>query len=106
MDQEQQEQNNRLFVGNLPFSMTQDQLREMFTAVEGTEVTDAVIVMDRNGRFGPRSKGYGFVTVGDAEQAQKVIAALNGSEIEGRKIAVDVARPRKQEDSAPMADAA
>ena len=96
-------ENNRLFVGNLPFSMTNEQLKELFAKVEGSEVTDAIIVMDRNGRFGPRSKGYGFVTLATAEQAQKAATELNGTEVEGRKLAVDFARPRKQEGDMPHA---
>src|SRR5438876_80406 len=106
--EEPAQENNRLFVGNLPFSMTNEDLKAMFEKVEGSEVTDAIIVMDKNGRFGPRSKGYGFVTLATAEQAQKAAQELNGSEADGRKIAVDFARPRKQEDNsgAGMADAA
>lgn len=91
------EENNRLFVGNLPFAMTDADLKALFEKVAGeNSVTDAVIVMDKNGRFGPRSKGYGFVTLADAEMAQKCAQELNGSDIDGRKIAVDFARPRKE----------
>lgn len=100
------EENNRLFVGNLPFAMTSDDLKAMFAKVEGAEVTDAIIVMDKNGRFGPRSKGYGFVTLSTAEMAQKAAQELNGSEVDGRKIAVDFARPRKEHTDGGMAPAA
>lgn len=100
------EENNRLFVGNLPFAMTDADLKALFEKVEGSQVTDAVIVMDKNGRFGPRSKGYGFVTLSTAEQAQKCAQELNGSEVDGRQIAVDFARPRKEAGDSGAAHAA
>ncbi len=103
------EENNRLFVGNLPFAMTDADLKALFEKVEGAEVTDAIIVMDKNGRFGPRSKGYGFVTLSTPEMAQKCAQELNGSDVDGRNIAVDFAKPRKEHTDGgamPMADAA
>lgn len=84
---------NKLYVGNLPFSTTQEQLSEMFAAVG--EVIEAVIITDRHSG---RSRGYGFVTMVDAETAQKAINELNGTEIEGRKIVVNVARPKREDE--------
>lgn len=81
---------SRLFVGGLAWETTADDLREAFGAF-GT-VTDAVIVMDRGTG---RSRGFGFVVM-NHKDAPKAIAALNGTEFQGRPIVVNVAseRPR------------
>jgi len=79
----------KIYVGNLPFTTTEEQLREMF-APHG-ETSSATIVTDR---MTGRSRGFGFVEMPDAEQAKAAIAALNGREIAGRALTVNEARPQ------------
>ncbi|MCQ2379492.1 MAG: RNA-binding protein [Victivallaceae bacterium] len=79
-----------IYVGNLPYSVTRDELREMFAKFG--QVDDARIVLDRE--KGNRSKGFGFVEMPNAEEAQKAIDALNGQDIGGRQAVVNEARPR------------
>ena len=78
----------RLFVGGIPYTITDSQLNEMFAQV-GT-VVSATVITDR---MTGRSKGFGFVEMEKDEDADKAIQTLNGTEIEGRKIAVNEARP-------------
>ena len=82
---------NRLFVGNLSFDITENDLNDAFAA-HGT-VTEANLLMDRTTS---RSRGFGFVTMNTAEEAQNAIAALNGKELNGRALIVNVARPREE----------
>lgn len=84
-------QQNKLYVGNLPWSMNNDSLQELFA--QFGEVTEAIIIMDRNTN---RSKGFGFVTFSDDASAQRAIEAMAETEIEGRKIVVNVAKPREE----------
>jgi len=79
----------KLFVGNLPFSMTDANLGEIFSAY-GT-ITSANIVIDK---FSKRSKGFGFVEFENDEDAVKAMEALNNSEQMGRPIAVKEALPK------------
>lgn len=79
----------RIFVGNLPFSATDEQLNELFS--KHGEVIKAEVVKDR---FTERSRGFGFVEMAQAEQATAAIAALNGQELEGRPLTVSEARSR------------
>ena len=81
--------NNKLFVGNLSFNTTENNLQDAFAA-HGT-VTEADLVMDR---VTNRPRGFAFVTMSTGEEAEKAIAALNGTELDGRSITVNVARPR------------
>ncbi len=78
----------KIYVGNLPYSINQDDLKELFTPFG--EVLDVFIVMDRETR---RSRGYGFVEMSD-ENAKKSIEELNGKEVGGRTIVVNEARPK------------
>jgi len=82
---------NKLFVGNLSFEITENDLQDAFAA-HGT-VTEANLMMDRTTN---RPRGFGFVTMSTAEEAQKAIAALNGTELKGRALTVNVARPREE----------
>jgi len=82
---------NKLFVGNLSFNTTENDLQDAFAAF-GT-VTEANLMMDRTTN---RPRGFGFVTMSSAEEAQKAIAGLNGKEIDGRALTVNVARPREE----------
>ena len=82
---------NKLFVGNLSFNVTENDLNDAF-ATYGT-VTETNLMMDR---ATGRARGFGFVTMGSAEEAKKAIDALNGKELDGRAITVNVARPREE----------
>ena len=79
-----------IYVGNLPYSTTPDELREVFAAFG--EVAAARIVNDRETG---RAKGFGFVEMLNDEEARKAIEALNGNDIGGRKAVVNEARPRE-----------
>ena len=83
--------NKKLYVGNLPWSMTSDTFREMFT--QFGEVTDAVVITDR---MSGRSKGFGFVTFATEESASAATQQMQEKDIEGRKIIVNVARPKEE----------
>ena len=83
---------NKLFVGNLSWGVSEDQLRESFGAF-GT-VEEAVIITDRQSG---RSKGFGFVTMSSEEEAQKAIEGLNGTELDGRAINVSEAREKSED---------
>jgi RNA recognition motif-containing protein len=78
----------KLYVGNLPFSTTQETLKEMFS--EYGEITEAVIITNK---FSGRSKGFGFITLADDSQAEKAISEMNGKDVEGRKLTVNEAKP-------------
>src|ERR1700739_3152573 len=82
---------NKLFVGNLSFDLTENDLQDAFAAY-GT-VTEASLMMDR---MTNRPRGFGFVTMSTPEEAQKAIAGLNGRELGGRALTVNVARPREE----------
>jgi len=82
---------NKLFVGNLSFDTTENDLQDAFAA-HGT-VVEANLMMDRTTG---RPRGFGFVTMNSAEEAQKAIAALNGAQLGGRALTVNVARPREE----------
>ncbi len=82
---------NKLFVGNLSFNITENDLQDAFAA-HGT-VVEANLMMDR---MSGKPRGFGFVTMGTPEEAQKAIAAMNGKEMDGRALTVNVARPREE----------
>lgn len=79
-----------IYVGNLPYSVRDEQLREMFT--EFGEVSSAKVVMDRDTN---RSKGFGFVEMEDKSAADAAIQAMNGNDTMGRPLRVNEARPRE-----------
>ena len=80
-----------IYVGNLPYAVDRDELRDIFAAYG--EVAAARVVTDRESG---RSKGFGFVEMPQEDEAKKAIEALNGSEIGGRKAVVNEARPREE----------
>lgn len=82
----------KLFVGNLSWGISDEQLREAFSAF-GT-VEEAVVITDRQSG---RSKGFGFVTMSTEEEAQKAVEGLNESELDGRAINVSEARERTED---------
>ncbi len=78
----------KLFVGGLSFQTTEDVLADAFA--KAGNVTSAVIIKDR---MTQRSKGFGFVEMDTEEEAQAAIAMWNGQELDGRRVAVNEARP-------------
>ncbi len=84
----------RLYVGNLPFSVSEQDLEEMFSQVGVVESTN--IVTDRDTG---RSRGFAFVEMDSREAADAAIAALNGREIDGRQLTVNEARPKESRGS-------
>ncbi|MBC8095097.1 MAG: RNA-binding protein [Akkermansiaceae bacterium] len=81
----------KLFVGNLSFNTTENDLQDAFAAF-GT-VTETNLMMDR---MTNRPRGFGFVTMSSAEEAQKAIDGLNGKDMDGRALTVNVAKPREE----------
>jgi cold-inducible RNA-binding protein len=85
---------NKLFVGNLSFNTTENDLHDAFAA-HGT-VTEANLMMDRTTG---RPRGFGFVTMSTDEEAKKAVEAMNGKSIDGRALTVNIARPREERPS-------
>lgn len=81
----------KLFVGNLSFNTTENDLQDAFAA-HGT-VVEANIMLDR---ATGRPRGFGFVTMGSPEEAQKAIDAMHGAQLDGRPLTVNIARPREE----------
>lgn len=81
----------RLYVGNLPYSATQESLQEMFSQA-GT-VSSASIIRDK---MSGRSKGFGFVEMASDDEAEKAIEMFNGKDVEGRALTVNEARPMEE----------
>ena len=79
-----------IFVGNLPFSATNSDLEELFG--EHGSVDSASIIMDRDTG---RSRGFGFVEMGNDDEARAAIEALSGADLGGRPLTVNEARPRR-----------
>ncbi|MEE8460684.1 MAG: RNA-binding protein [Acidobacteriota bacterium] len=82
--------NKKLYLGGLPYSVTEDKLQEIFSA-HGT-VESARVITDR---FTGRSRGFGFVEMSNEEEAQTAIDSLNGSDFDGRSLTVNEARPQE-----------
>ena len=80
-----------IFVGNLDFNTSEEELRQLFQLYG--QVDRVSIMTDRDTG---RSRGFGFVEMANAEEGEKAIAALNGSQIGGRKLNVNEARPRPE----------
>ncbi|HWA51804.1 MAG TPA: RNA-binding protein [Patescibacteria group bacterium] len=80
----------KLFIGNLDYTVTSDDLKSAFAAYGN--VTDAVVITDRETR---RSRGFGFVEFATAEEAQKAMEAMNQQPLKGRNINVNEAKPQE-----------
>lgn len=80
----------KLFVGNLSYNVTENDLQDAFGA--HGPVTEVNVMQDR---MTGRPRGFAFVTMGSAEAAQSAISALNGTELDGRALTVNEARPRE-----------
>ena len=80
-----------VFVGNLSFNTTENDLQDAFAA--HGQVVEATLMMDR---MTGRSRGFAFVTYSTPEEAQKAIEAMNGAQIDGRALTVNIARPKEE----------
>ena len=80
----------KLYVGNLPFNTTENELQELFS--QAGAVQEVTLMQDR---FTGKSRGFAFVTMSSDEEAQNAISKLNGQSIEGRSLTVNEARPRE-----------
>ncbi len=86
---------NKLYVGNLSYSMRDDNLRQQFAAFG--QVESAKVMMERDSG---RSKGFGFVEMSSPAEAQAAIQGLNGKQVDGRALTVNLARPMEPRDGA------
>ncbi len=82
---------NKLYVGNLSYSTTEDSLRDLFT--QYGEVLSARVITDR---MTGRSRGFGFVEMSSADAAEAAISATDGMELDGRRLRVNIAQERDQ----------
>ena len=80
---------NNIYVGNLPWSYRDDELKGLFE--EHGDVTSAKVIVDR---MSGRSRGFGFVEMASGDEAASAIETLNGFEVEGRELKVNEAKPR------------
>lgn len=80
-----------IYVGNLPYSCTESQLQETFA--EFGEVSSANLIIDK---YSGRSKGFGFVEMPDDDAANQAIKALDGTDMDGRPLRVNQAKPREE----------
>jgi RNA recognition motif-containing protein len=85
---------SKLYVGGLPYSVTDGQLQDVFSAHGAVE--SAVVISDK---FTGQSRGFGFVEMSSASEAQKAIDALNGTQLEGRTLTVNEAKPMARRDN-------
>ncbi|MCX6862111.1 MAG: RNA-binding protein [Pedosphaera sp.] len=85
---------NKLFVGNLSYNTTENELQDAFSAY-GT-VLEANLMVDR---VSGRPRGFGFITFSTPDEAQKAVEAMNGAQIGGRPLTVNIARPREDRPS-------
>lgn len=86
----------KLYVGNLPYNVTEERLEQHF-AQHGSVISSRIIT----DKFSGRSKGFGFVEMSSAQEAEKAIASLNGADFEGRNIVVSEARPQAPREPRP-----
>jgi RNA recognition motif-containing protein len=85
----------KIYVGNLPFSVEESDLKELFSGYETEEV---ILIKDK---FNGRSKGFGFVTIPDEESAKRAISELNGKEFKGRELKLSEAKPFNPDEPRP-----
>lgn len=85
---------SKLYVGNLSYEVTEDQLRELFS--QAGEIKEVALILDRDTR---RSKGFGFVEMTTQVEAQKAIELFNEHELGGRRLTVNFARPKEDRGS-------
>ena len=85
---------SKLYVGGLPYSITEGRLQEIFA--EHGSVQSARVISDK---FTGQSRGFGFVEMASSDEAQKAIQALNGTQLDGRTLVVNEARPQENRQS-------
>jgi RNA recognition motif-containing protein len=88
--------NKKVYVGNLDYAVTSDQLNELFS--QAGKVVSANVITDK---YSGRSKGFAFVEMSSEEETKKAIETLNGKDLQGRKMVVNEARPQKPRESFP-----
>ncbi len=81
----------KLYVGNLSYNVSEDQLRDLFG--QAGEIKEVTLIMDRDTR---RPKGFGFVEMINQEDAEKAIRMFNDQELDGRRMTVNMAKPREE----------
>ena len=81
----------KVYVGNLPFSVAEKELSEMFSSYG--EITEAIVIKDK---YSGRSKGFGFVTFANDESAAKAISEMNEKDVQGRALKVNEAKPMEE----------
>jgi len=81
----------KVYVGNLPFSVSEKELSEMFSSYG--EITEAIVIKDK---YSGRSKGFGFVTFANDESADKAISEMNEKDVQGRALKVNEAKPMEE----------
>jgi RNA recognition motif-containing protein len=86
----------KIYVGSLPYSVNEQKLSDLFT--QYGSVTSVKIISDK---YSGQSKGFGFVEMASADEAQKAITALNGTQLEGRTLVVNEARPMESRPGSP-----
>ncbi len=91
-----QESNKKLYVGSLPYHTTEEELKNLFG--QFGPVSSSRIITDK---FTGQSKGFGFVEMENADDAQKAIEAVNGAQLGGRTLVVNVARPPQEKERSP-----
>jgi RNA recognition motif-containing protein len=90
---------SKIYVGGLPYATTDAQLQEIFSA--HGQVESARVITDK---FTGRSRGFGFVEMANADEAQKAIQALNGTDLDGRNLTVNEARPQERRSGGGFGD--
>ncbi len=85
----------KLHIGNLPFSVDDEEFKNLFSEYNSEEAT---LIKDK---FSGRSKGFGFVTISDDEVAKKAISDLNGKDVQGRELKVSEAKPMEERPERP-----
>ncbi len=88
-----------IYVGNLSYKVEESELKELFE--EFGEVTSVKIITDK---YSGRSKGFGFIEMTNEDEAKAAINELNGKEIDGRQVVVNIARPRRTDDDRKQAE--
>lgn len=84
--------NKKLYVGNLDYGVTSQQLEELFA--QAGQVVSATVIMDK---YSGRSKGFGFVEMSNEEEAKKAMEMFNDKDFQGRKMIVNEARPPREQ---------
>ena len=85
---------NKLYVGGLPFSVTEDRLQEIFSAHGSVESSKVI-----SDKFTGQSRGFGFVEMSSGSEAKKAIDSLNGTQLDGRTLTVNEAKPMERRDN-------